>query len=95
MSSGPRDVTMFPSVTAGSSMKVAPAFSKSGRIANQPVTRLPRVKPASEMTHGPWQGRTYGGSSFVADAAGKILLTLRDRDSDLQVIAVPVGSQAK
>jgi len=53
------------------------------------------VDLVGEMTHGPWQGRTYGGSSFVADAAGKILLTLRDRDSDLQVIAVPVGSQAK
>ena len=34
------------------------------------------------MTHGPWTGWTYGGSSFVADGAGRILLTARDRDTD-------------
>jgi hypothetical protein len=45
----------FPSVTAASSTKVAPAFSKSRRIASHPVTRFPRVNPASEITHGPWQ----------------------------------------
>jgi len=52
------------------------------------------VDLVGEMTHGPWQGQTYGGSSFVADASGRILLTLRDRDTDMQVISVPVGSQA-
>ena len=52
------------------------------------------VDLVGEMTHGPWKGQTYGGSSFVADASGKILLTLRDRDTDMQVISVPVGSQA-
>jgi hypothetical protein len=32
-----------------------------------------------------------GGSSFVADAASKILLTLRDRDTDVRVVDVPIG----
>jgi predicted amidohydrolase len=53
------------------------------------------VDLVGEMTHGPWAGQTYGGSSFVADGSGKILLTLKDRDTDLQVIDVAVGSLAK
>jgi predicted amidohydrolase len=51
------------------------------------------VDLVGEMSHGPWKGQTYGGSSFVADASGKIILTLRDRDTDLKVIDLPVGSQ--
>jgi predicted amidohydrolase len=53
------------------------------------------VDLVGEMTHGPWAGQTYGGSSFVADGTGKILLTLKDRDTDMQVIDVPAGSLAK
>jgi predicted amidohydrolase len=53
------------------------------------------VDLVGEMTHGPWQGQTYGGSSFVADGIGKILLTARDRDTDLRVIDLPVGSLAR
>ena len=53
------------------------------------------VDLVGEMTHGPWAGWTYGGSSFVADGTGKILLTARDRDTDLRVIELAVGSQAK
>lgn len=52
------------------------------------------VDLVGEMTHGPWKGQTYGGSSFVADAAGNILLTARDRDTDLRVVEVGVGSKA-
>src|ERR1700730_15708631 len=50
-----RAVTILRAVTAGSSMKVAPAFSRSGLMLHQPVARLPRVSPASESNHGPWQ----------------------------------------
>jgi predicted amidohydrolase len=53
------------------------------------------VDLVGEMTHGPWAGQTYGGSSFVADGTGKILLTLRDRDADLQVIDLMAGSLAR
>ncbi len=52
------------------------------------------VDLVGEMTHGPWAGQTYGGSSFVADGTGKILLTLRDRDTDLQVIEIALGRSA-
>jgi predicted amidohydrolase len=50
------------------------------------------VDLVGEMTHGPWTGRTYGGSSFVANGRGEILLTLRDRDVDLRVIELEIGS---
>ena len=53
------------------------------------------VDLVGEMTHGPWAGQTYGGSSFVADGTGKILLTLKDRDTDLRVIEVKAGALAR
>lgn len=49
------------------------------------------VDLVGEMTHGPWAGQTYGGSSFVADGKGRILLTLKDRDTDVQTIDVALG----
>ena len=49
------------------------------------------VDLVGEMSHGPWQGRTYGGSSFVANRKGEIVLTLRDRDTDLRVIELEIG----
>jgi len=43
------------------------------------------------MTHGPWKGKTYGGGSVVADASGKVLEILRDRDTDVRVVELPVA----
>ena len=53
------------------------------------------VDLVGEMTHGPWAGWTYGGSSFVAGADGKILLTARDRDTDLRVIELELGDSGQ
>lgn len=53
------------------------------------------VDLVGEMTHGPWAGWTYGGSSFVADGEGHLLLTARDRDTDLRIIDLKIGSLAK
>lgn len=53
------------------------------------------VDLVGEMTHGPWAGQTYGGSSFVADANGKILLTARDRDTDLRIIDLAIERSAQ
>jgi N-carbamoylputrescine amidase len=43
-----------------------------------------------EMTHGPWKGQTYGGASVVADASGAVLEVLRDRDTDVRVVELPL-----
>jgi predicted amidohydrolase len=56
---------------------------------------LAGVDLVGEMTHGPWAGQTYGGSSFVADGTGKILLTARDRDTDVRVIELAIGAPGK
>jgi predicted amidohydrolase len=53
------------------------------------------VDLVGEITHGPWAGWTYGGSSFVADGNGHILVTARDRDTDIVVMNLPIGSLAK
>ena len=42
------------------------------------------------MTHGPWKGQTFGGSSVVANASGHVLATLRDRDVETRVIELPL-----
>jgi len=65
------------------------------RRAAQVQCPMAGVDLVGEMTHGPWAGWTYGGSSFVADGEGHILLTARDRDTDLRVIELPIGSLAK
>jgi predicted amidohydrolase len=65
------------------------------RRAAQVECPMAGVDLVGEMTHGPWQGQTYGGSSFVADARGNILLKARDRDTDLRLIDLPVGSLAR
>jgi len=49
------------------------------------------VDLVGEMTHGPWTGWTYGGSSFVATGDGHILFTGRDRDTDVHVIELEIG----
>ena len=48
-----------------------------------------------EMTHGPWKGRTYGGASVVADATGKVLEVLRDRDTEVRVVELPAVQSVK
>jgi predicted amidohydrolase len=65
------------------------------RRAAQVRCPMAGVDLVGEMTHGPWAGWTYGGSSFVADGDGRILLTARDRDTDFRVIELPIGSLAK
>jgi len=46
------------------------------------------------ITHEPWRGWIYGGSSFVSDGTGNIVLSLRDRDVDLQLIELAVGEHS-
>jgi predicted amidohydrolase len=45
------------------------------------------------ISAGPWKGKTYGGQSVVTDAAGNVLGILRDRDADVRVFDLPLGSK--
>ena len=46
------------------------------------------VNLVGAMSHGPWRGRTYGGSSVVADANGDLLVAVRDRDVDVRIVVL-------
>lgn len=48
-----------------------------------------------EMTHGPWKGQSYGGGSVVADGSGNVLALLRDRDTEVRVVDLPVAQHKK
>ncbi len=43
------------------------------------------------ISSGPWKGQTYGGASVVADAQGKTLHVLADRDVEVRVISLKPG----
>lgn len=46
------------------------------------------------ISQGPWRGRTYGGASVVAGADGRLQAVLRDRDVDVRVFELKVGSRS-
>ena len=54
-SSGVRDVTRFPSTTTSSSLHLAPAWTRSSRIARNEVRRFPFTMSAEARTHPAWQ----------------------------------------
>ncbi len=45
-----------------------------------------------EMTHGPWNGQTYGGASVVVDGSGKAMHILRDRDVEVRTVALELAA---
>jgi len=63
------------------------------RRAAELAVPLVGVNSVGEMTHGSWKGQLYGGSSFVADAHGNTIFAGRDRDTDLQVVEIRLGSR--
>ena len=44
-----------------------------------------------QISHGPWQGQTYGGQSVAFDPGHNILITGRDRDRDVIVFTVELN----
>jgi len=44
-----------------------------------------------EISHGPWKGLVYGGSSIASDSQGKIIGKGRDRDRELVLINIEPG----
>jgi N-carbamoylputrescine amidase len=61
------------------------------RRAGCPVVGVDLV---GAMSEGPWRGKTYGGASVVADAGGRVLHRLRDRDAEVRVVEVPLGNHS-
>lgn len=45
-----------------------------------------------QISHGPWKGRTYGGHSVVAERNGEVVVTGKDRDRDVIIVEVVVGT---
>ena len=66
--------------------------AKRAKLWNCPVVGTDLV---GEMTHGPWNGQTYGGGSVVADGSGRVLAVLRDRDVDIHVVALSLPSRIR
>ncbi|UCD30624.1 MAG: carbon-nitrogen hydrolase family protein [Planctomycetota bacterium] len=62
--------------------------TKTARLAGCPVVGTDLV---GTITNGPWTGYTYGGGSVVTDRKGKVLAVLRDRDTDFQMVNIPIG----
>jgi predicted amidohydrolase len=64
------------------------------RRAAQVRCPMAGVDLVGEMTHGPWTGWTYGGASLVVDGEGRLLFLARDRDTDIHVMDLSIGSLA-
>ena len=64
------------------------------RRASQLECPVVGVNAVGVMTHGPWTGYVYGGSSLAAHADGSVVVRLADRDVDVQTVSLRVGTQA-
>jgi len=62
----------------------------AARRVNAPVVGIDSV---GQITCGPWTGWVFGGQSIAVDAAGTVLVVLADRDREVRVVDVPVGSR--
>jgi len=69
--------------------ELASTVAKAARTIGAPVVGVDLV---GEITHGPWNGRTYGGQSVACDASGKILAVARDRDVDVVIVEMALPS---
>ncbi len=58
---------------------------KSAKVIGAPIIG---TNPVGEITHGPWTGMLYGGSSMASDKNGNIIATGKDRDRDILVTAI-------
>jgi len=66
--------------------------TRTAKWAGCPVVGIDLV---GAITHGPWKGYTYGGASVVSDADGKVVMLLRERNTDLGVVEIPIHHDKK
>jgi len=65
---------------------------RRAREWNAPVVAANLV---GQMTHGPWKGQTFDGASLEIDGSGEVFVRLRDRDVEVRVVDLPLGSRAR
>lgn len=65
--------------------KMADVVSNAAQVIGCPVIGTDCV---GMIQHGPWKNRVYGGQSVASDAQGNILIQLKDRDYDLQIVDI-------
>ena len=68
--------------------RLAACVSSAAQRAECPVVGTDVV---GVISGGPWKGKTYGGQSLIADADGRVLGRLRDRDAEVRVFEVAIG----
>ncbi len=47
------------------------------------------------ISQGPWRGQTYGGASVVADAEGRPIAILADRDVEVRIVEVSINRRSQ
>jgi predicted amidohydrolase len=74
-----------------------PAHSKElekvvKRTAKKTGAPVVATNLVGEITKGPWKGRIYGGQSIAVDKTGKAISTAKDRDRDINIFQINIGS---
>ena len=65
--------------------KLSETVQNAARKIGAPVIGTDLV---GEISHGPWTGQVYGGSSIASDKNGNIIATGKDRDRDIVVTTI-------
>jgi len=69
--------------------KLENVVTEAARKTGAPVVGTDLV---GQITRGPWKNRVFGGQSVAADKNGKTLAIAKDRDRDIKIASIRIGS---
>lgn len=69
--------------------KLENVVTEAARKSGAPVVGTDLV---GQITRGPWKDRVFGGQSVAADKNGKTLAIAKDRDRDIKIASIRIGS---
>jgi len=69
--------------------KLENVVTEATRKTGAPVVGTDLV---GQITRGPWKDRVFGGQSVAADKNGKTLAIAKDRDRDIKIASIRIGS---
>jgi len=69
--------------------KLENVVTEAARKTGAPVVGTDLV---GQITRGPWKDRVVGGQSVAADKNGKTLAIAKDRDRDIKIASIRIGS---